>query len=352
MSLKGFIGTCKLYSPQICLCVSIVTSIASVVTAIIATPKALEIVDDHKENLEVIQKAKEDKVTRAGKEYSEDDYKKDNLSETLRFAGKIGLTYLPSALLLGGSIGAGLAGFKIMSGRVAALNATCTTLAAALEGYRQKEAAQAKLIEEVKEDIKSTADDKSVKKADVIDMAIRRLDSSVDPDNPLLSPYAIKIPASNTQFQRLKGDPVMLSHWLFTCHEYIEKKFYRCAAGDQKLTMIDVLDAFDITPMTDTEHVINWDFARANGWMNCKQYYDIMDPNKELKDYTGDDYISCGFDGDSDSIYRCLTAVHDNGHEEYYLDFNCFGNILTKKPIPYTKEELYEYWEDHPIVMK
>lgn len=362
MNFRGFMGsatnTLKIYSPHILLGVSIVSGIAAVVTAVMATPKALENNDLHEKNLEVINKAKEDGKTISGKDYSIQDYNNDNLSENLHHIGRQALVYLPTALLMGGSIGSALASFKIMNGRVAALNATVTAVTAALEAYRQRviedggEEKDRQYWTGVKtEHIEETVKNPETKKKEVITRTEMRVDTSVNPDCPILSPYAVKIPKTNSNLERCKGDPLYVSQWLYLVCEEVNKKFYRCAAGDQKIFLIDVLKMFDITPMTDVDHAINWDIARANGWMNCKAYYSTLDKNKEIKEYTGDDIITCGYDNDPDNIYRvCMLVKEDTG--DYYLDFNCFGNILYLKPVPYTKEELYDYWEEHPIVMK
>lgn len=362
MTFRGMIGsatnTLRIYSPQICLGISIVSAIGAVVTAIVATPKALENNEKHKSNLEVINKAHEDKVTASGKEYTEADYNDDNLKENVQHIARQVLVYLPTALLLGGSIGAGLAGFKIMSGRIAALNATCTALTAALETYRQRVIADQGeekdlqywtgiKTEHTTEKVKDPETGKKVTK----EVTVQRLDASVDPTCPFVSPYAVMIPKTNSNLERCKGDPMYMSHWLYIVIEQVNKRFFMSAAADQKIMLIDVLKMFDITPATDVEKNINWDMARANGWMNCKYYYDVLDPNKELKLYTGDDKISCGYDDDPDAIYRVCTLVQSETGD-YYLDFNCFGNILYKKPVPYTKDELYDYWETHPITMK
>ena len=349
--LGGAVDDIKLASPVIFLGLSIVSAVASAVTAVIATPKAIEAKNVHVENLKTIEAAHKEHKCVDGQEYTEEDYHQDNIREIVQFGAKEAVIFLPTLLLLLASGGFSIASYMIMRRRLAGAMATASAIATMFMQYRQRviedhgvEADQAYLHGKKSIVTKSTLKDPETGELVEVKEVSYKLDESVD-DSVLLSPYAVKLDSRNPNFARCNGNTLYIMHWVDSIHGIIQQKFLNKGLFDQKLWLSEVLDAFDFSPSTHKD--INWDAARVNGWMMCTKYYDRRDPNKEIKKYTGDYIISVGYDptqysyGDWDI---CKLVQDKNG--DYYLDFNCWGNILYMKPVPLEDAEYAKIFDD------
>ena len=107
----------KKYSPEILVGAGIVGVVATTVMACKATLKVNEITEETKENIEKIHEATEIGFTEAGKEYTEEDSKKDLSIVYIQTAAKLTKNYAPSIALGAVSIGSILAGFNIIRKR-------------------------------------------------------------------------------------------------------------------------------------------------------------------------------------------------------------------------------------------
>ena len=145
-NIKGFISSTswkiQKHSPEICLAVGIVTTIAGVVVACRATIKAKEVIEDHKKQMEVIHNCEESGKTHNEQgeivEYTHEDAKKDSFSTLIKTGIKIGKLYLLSLILIGLSIFCQIKGYKTLSERLAMASAAYAALAAKFKDYRAR----------------------------------------------------------------------------------------------------------------------------------------------------------------------------------------------------------------------
>lgn len=145
-NIKGFLSSTswkiKKHSPEICLAVGIVTTIAGVVTACRATIKAQEVIDDHKKQMETIKKCEETGKTKNEQgeivEYTHEDAKKDSVATLIKTCVKCCKLYFLSFLLLCLSIFCQIKGYKTLSERFAMASAAYAALAAKFKDYRKR----------------------------------------------------------------------------------------------------------------------------------------------------------------------------------------------------------------------
>ena len=136
------IATVKKYSPQIMMAVGAVTSVAAVVEAVKQTPKALDILDEHKEQRDKIQEARDEYP----EEYSEQEYKKELAALYIRTGSKLGKTYLMPVIMEATSLLCFFNAHRIVSARNKQLAAALATVTDAYNSYRNK------MIEELGEE--------------------------------------------------------------------------------------------------------------------------------------------------------------------------------------------------------
>lgn len=123
----------KKYSPEILVGVGVVSIVSGVVLACRATLKAEEILDEHEEQMEIIQKAIE-----VSEEYLEQDQKRDKVIAYAHTAGKFIKLYAPSIGLLTLGIGCMLGSYGILKKRNVALMAAYEGVQKAFLEYRQR----------------------------------------------------------------------------------------------------------------------------------------------------------------------------------------------------------------------
>lgn len=124
-------------TPEILLVTGIATSIAAVVLAIKATPKAMTILDEHKSQMDEIhelEKAAEEGTV----EYSKKDRQKATITVYRKTGWGLTKCYAPSAIMLGGSIAAQVCGFKELSRRLQEASAAYAALATSYNAYRKR----------------------------------------------------------------------------------------------------------------------------------------------------------------------------------------------------------------------
>lgn len=145
-SIKGFVSKTswkiEKHAPEILLVTGIAATIAGVVTACRATVKAQEVIDEHKKQLDIIEKSEADGVTvNADGEtvaYTHDDAKKDRLTTLVKTGTKCVKLYLLSLILIGLSIFCQIRGYKTLSQRLAAASAAYAALATKFRDYRKR----------------------------------------------------------------------------------------------------------------------------------------------------------------------------------------------------------------------
>lgn len=125
-------------SPEILVGVGIVGAVASAVLACKATTKAGAIVEESKNSLADIRKAKENGVTKAGESYSEEDHKKDLALAYVQTGVKFAKLYAPAVMLGAASIASILASHNIMKKRNVALAAAYAAVDKSFKDYRDR----------------------------------------------------------------------------------------------------------------------------------------------------------------------------------------------------------------------
>lgn len=133
----------KKYSPELLLGAGIVSIIAGTVMACKATPKAVKIMEEANETLEVIHNVQESKEH---EDYTDKDFRKDIALTYFQTAGKLLKAYGPAILVTVTGIGCVCGSHHILTKRNAALTAA---YAAVSEGYSQY---RARVLEQLGED--------------------------------------------------------------------------------------------------------------------------------------------------------------------------------------------------------
>lgn len=135
MAMLGNVGRAlKAKSPQIAMAVGTVTSVFAVVEAIKQTPKAIEIIEDHKEKIEQCKTALE----LNDEKYSEKEYKIDICRECGHTALALAKTYAIPVVMEVASLACFFGAHKIMSDRNKLLSAALATATDAYNNYRNK----------------------------------------------------------------------------------------------------------------------------------------------------------------------------------------------------------------------
>lgn len=122
------------YSPEILLGTGIVAIVGGVVLACKATLKVDEIMTQHEEKRNDIEKAEGMEL----ENYSEEDASKDRALLVLKTGGKLIKNYAPSVLLIGGGIACILASYGILKKRTVALAAAYEAVSTAFDEYRKR----------------------------------------------------------------------------------------------------------------------------------------------------------------------------------------------------------------------
>jgi len=121
-------GTIKKHSPQIMMAIGAITSVTAVVEAVKQTPKAMDILDEHKGKVEKCKEA----LALNDADYTEDDYKKDLAGIYFNTGTKLGKAYIMPIVMETASLICFFSAHRIMCVRNKQL---ATTLAAATEAY-------------------------------------------------------------------------------------------------------------------------------------------------------------------------------------------------------------------------
>lgn len=132
----------KKYSPEILIVSGVCGVVSGVVVACKETLKVEEILEEHNEQMEMIHSAQEagvivDEETKETAEYTEKDARKDITMAYLSTGYKLFKLYLPSGLLIAGSIACIIGSHSIMSKRNAGLSAAYISLSESYNNYRK-----------------------------------------------------------------------------------------------------------------------------------------------------------------------------------------------------------------------
>lgn len=288
----------KKHSPTILVATGIVGGVASAVMACKATLKVDEILEEHQGKVERIHEAVETGVTNAGKEYDEEDMKKDLAITYVQTGVEFAKLYGPAVVVGGLSIAAVLTGHNIMRKRYIATAAAYAAVDKGFKEYRGRviERFGEALDKELRYDIKAKEYDEIVVNEDGTETVIKKKAEVINPYN--YSPYAICFDDGCTGWTK---DPEYNKMFLLDQQRYANDMLK--SKGVVVLNEIyDMLGA----PRTKAGMVVGWRF--------------------DEKHPTGDNYIDFGiFD-----IDRPKNRDFVNGYERsIWLDFNVDGDIYS-----------------------
>ena len=287
----------KKYSPELLVGAGIVGVVASTVMACKATLKVNEIVDDTKENIEKIHTATEVGYTEAGKEYTEEDSKKDMTIVYVQTGVKLAKNYGPAVVLGALSIGSILTGHNILRKRYIASAAAYALVDKSFKEYRGRviDRFGKELDRELRYNIKAQEVEEVVVNEDGSESVVKR---TVDvPDPNAISDYAKFFDESCTGWSK---DP----------------EYNLVFLKNQQNWANDLLKSRGHVFLNEVYDMLGIDRTKAGnivGWI-----YDEKNP-------VGDNYIDFGIYNVDNERNRAFV----NGYERnILLDFNVDGNIL------------------------
>lgn len=287
-------------SPEILVITGVVGVVVSAVMACKATTKAGEIVEATNDTLAEIHDAAKDGVTKAGKEYTDEDKKKD-LVITYTHAGMMyAKLYGPAVVTGAASIACILTSHRMLKKRNIALAAAYTTLDKSFKDYRGRvverfgEQVEKELRYNIKaQEVKTTVVDEEGKKKTVKEMK-NVAPAGWDPSNH--SPYARFFDETHPAWMK---DPEQSRFWL---------KALQAQANDQlkargHLFLNEVYEMLRF-PLTDYGQAVGWIYDIKNPKGDNFVDFGIFDVRREKDSEFGGDYI-----------------------EGFILDFNTVGDI-------------------------
>lgn len=290
----------KKRSPELFLIGGITAGIATVVMACKETPKALQIVEEHKKNTAMIRDCMGDQGLIASGEYSEEQGQKDLFIQYVQTGVGLAKTYAPAIALGALSVGCILTSHNVMRKRNLALATAFTALDKSFKGYRSE--VVNRFGEEVDKQLSLGIRPKEVEEKTIDEngneVVAKTTKNVVDPLS-VYSPYAKFFDAGCTGWE---DNPEYNLMFLRAQEKY---------ANDLLRTRGHVFlnEVYDILgiPRTEAGQFVGW----------------VYEPEKD--DY--DNYISFGiYDVEKEN---CKDFV--NGYEPtILLDFNCDGNIVDR----------------------
>ena len=286
----------KKHSPEILIGAGIVGTITSAALACKATLKVNDVVDEAKENIDVIHESKEKGLTPGGQEYSAEDANKDLAIVYVQTGIKFVKMYAPAVILGAASIGCMIKSHNILQTRNAALAAAYAAVDKGFKQYRGRviekfgDAVDEELRYNIKaKEIETTVTDEKGNETTVKE-TVKVLDpNTLSPFTKLFDEYCpdwTKSAETNLLFVKAQQS------W---ANERLQRRGY--------LFLNEVYHALGI-PETS--------IGQTHGWI-----YDENNP-----DHEGDNFVDFGIMMANDFV---------NCHERsIVLNFNCDGYILDK----------------------
>lgn len=153
----------KKYSPEILTGVGIVAIVSGTVVACKATLKVEAVLENHKETKDVMEAALNDDEL----PYTEEDYKKDQIVNTVKTTAELGKLYYPAVLLTIGGVAAILGGHNVMKKRNVALAGAYAMMEKGFNEYRDR--VKSRYGEDTESDIYHGYETSKVKKTTTVD---------------------------------------------------------------------------------------------------------------------------------------------------------------------------------------
>lgn len=309
MNLSIFTNTfskCKFWTkqhgPELLIGTGIALMAGSIISACVATTKLNKITKPAGEKIEKLHQEDKTKETR-----------KALVATYAKTTGKILWIYSPAILTFGLSVSCFLGSHNILKGRNIALAAAYTTLENGYKAYREK--VKEKLGEEAENILykELNTSHKKVEKKDSDD-GLKANDEIQNVKN--MNPYTALYTCGNRGWER---DACLNYDYLMTQQAYLNHKLQ--AQGF--LFLSDVYDALGFDA-----NILGAEKIRAShilGW--------IYDPT----DQSRDNYVSFGLTNKNNVAKKNISEQLSNNEPNFWLEFNCDGDILNLAKDPRKK---------------
>lgn len=287
----------KKHSPEILIVAGIVGTVASGVLACRATLKVNAVLDEAKDNIDKIHKAKENGITAAGEEYFEEDSKKDLAIVYAQTGVKLAKLYAPAIILGAASITGIVTSHRILTKRNVALATAYAAANTSFKEYRNRvvERFGKELDNELRYNIKAKEVEETVVDENGNEKVVKYTAEVADPN--ALSLYARCFDETCRGWERDANQNRFFLHqqqaW---ANDKLQERGY--------LSLNDVYEALGF-PMTAEGAVVGWVYNEENP--------------------VGDNYVDFGiFNNIHDEARRRFV----NGYEKsVWLDFNVDGYL-------------------------
>lgn len=290
----------KKRSPELFLIGGIVAGVETVVMACKETPKALQIMEEHKKNTLMIRDCMGDQGLIESGEYSDEQGQKDLFIQYVHTGVGLAKTYAPALALGALSIGCILTSHNVMKKRNLALATAFTALDKSFKGYRSE--VVERFGEEVDKQLALGIKPKEIEEKTIDEngneVVTKKTENIVDPLS-VYSPYAKFFDAGCTGWE---DNPEYNLMFLRAQEKYVNDLL----KSRGYVFLNEVYDALGI-PRTEAGQFVGWVYEPENGDYDNYISFGIYDVNKE----------------------NCKDFV--NGYEPtILLDFNCDGNIIDR----------------------
>lgn len=308
----------KKHSPELLIAGGIVMAAGAIVSACFATKKAGEIIAPATKKISSIHANLADTYKIENKQIDIKEEKHELAKVYAKTGGKLLLVYSPTIVMFAASVSCILGSHNIMKGRNLALAAAYTTLDNGYKAYRKR--VQEKLGETAEEaifkDIRAEKKEVANKNGELKTKTVQTAHAIKNAD-----PYDALYQCGNRGWEH---NAALNYDYLMAQQAYLNNKF----RAQGFLFLSDVYDALGFDA-----NMLGVDKIRSShilGWI-----YDPKDPNR-------DNYISFGLT-DKNQIAKANVSAQISANEpNFWLNFNCDGDILNLSKDP-TKKTFSQY---------
>ena len=317
--VETVVQTTKKHLPDILVGIGVVGVIGGTVIACRDTKKLEPVLEEHKEQMDLIHKIAEegeikDQETGEVAPYTEQDKRRDTALTYFKTSLKVARVYLPSGAIISGSLACILGSHKILNKRNLGLTAAYTGIAETFKEYRQN------IIEKYGEeaDVEARFGLKAKKK--------KNKDGEEETLYAKTEKFALK-ESDHSRFLREKSaeDPTGSKYWdrdktmmfssLRSIVRFLNKNLEECKSGCIPLNK--VLDAFDLPPAKDG-WVLGFKLPPAYP-VDEMGFPMVIDPDIYCLTNGGQAYVKKSIDEVADPIKRSKLLIDD---EEILIDFS------------------------------
>lgn len=303
----------KKHSPELLIAGGIIMAAGAIVSACIATKKADKILEPATKQISDIHANLKDTFKINNEQVNVKEEKHKLAKVYAKTGGKLLLVYSPSILMFAASVSCILGSHNIMKGRNLALAAAYTTLDNGYKAYRKRvkeklgDAAEEVIYKDIREENKEVVDKNGELKTKSTSAA--HVTKNADP-------YCALYSCGNRGWER---SAVLNYDYLMAQQAYLNHKLQ----SQGFLFLSDVYDALGFDA-----NMLGVDKIRAShilGW--------IYDP----KDFSRDNYVSFGLTDKHGLTKDPISAQIRSNEPDFWLEFNCDGDILNLSKDPNKK---------------